>query len=90
MKKKRYALNRDFSEFGSYLREKRKGVDLTQREVADKLGYSSAQFVSNFERGLSLPPLSKLKLMFRLYKVPKSEAVQVVIEAKTKFLNKYL
>ena len=62
VRKKRYALTRNFFEFGEYLKEKRVAADLTQKEVAEKIGYSSAQYISNFERGIALPPLSKLKM----------------------------
>jgi transcriptional regulator with XRE-family HTH domain len=90
VKKKRYALTRNFFEFGEYLKEKRVAADLTQKEVAEKIGYSSAQYISNFERGIALPPLSKLKIMVKLYRMPKAEVIQMVVEAKAKILNMYL
>jgi transcriptional regulator with XRE-family HTH domain len=89
-KKKKYALARNFFEFGEYLKEKRIAAGLTQQEVADQVGYSSAQYISNFERGISLPPLSKLKVMVRLYRMPKAEVIQMITEAKAKILNMYL
>jgi transcriptional regulator with XRE-family HTH domain len=90
VRKKKYALTRNFFEFGEYLKEKRVAADLTQKEVADKIGYSSAQYISNFERGIALPPLNKLKIMVRLYRMPKSEVIQMVVEAKIKILNMHL
>lgn len=87
VKKKRYALTRNFFEFGEYLKEKRISADFTQKEVADRIGYSSAQYISNFERGIALPPLNKLKIMVKLYRMPKAEVIQMVIEAKVKILN---
>jgi transcriptional regulator with XRE-family HTH domain len=40
---------------GKYLSEQRRASGLTQREVSTALGYTTAQFVSNWERGVSLP-----------------------------------
>ena len=41
-----------FQVLGDYLQSKRMKVGLSQGDVATKLGYSSPQFISNFERGL--------------------------------------
>jgi len=41
------------------LRAAREKSGLSQKELADKLGYSSSQFVSNWERSLALPPMKK-------------------------------
>jgi transcriptional regulator with XRE-family HTH domain len=46
------------------LRENQK---LTQGEVAEFLGYSTAQFVSNWERGVSTPPMGILKTLAKKY-----------------------
>lgn len=43
-----------------FLKEKRTCAGLSQWDVAKKLGYSSPQFVSNWERGLSDPPIMTL------------------------------
>lgn len=42
--------------FGCVLKSLREEAELSQKEVADCLGYASAQFVSNWERGTTLPP----------------------------------
>ncbi len=46
-------------EIGKRITEKRKEKNLTQTEIADKLGIST-QAVSNWERGNSMPDISKL------------------------------
>lgn len=56
-----------------FLKEKRVKVSLTQMEVAEILGYSSPQFISNWERGLSSPPINTLKRLCSLYKVGQEE-----------------
>jgi len=52
-----------------FLKQKRVAAGLSQRDVADKLGYSTPQFISNWERGVSHPPINALKKLGELYKV---------------------
>ena len=42
---------------GKYLREVRKKSVTSQKELSIHLGYTTPQFVSNWERGLIQPPL---------------------------------
>lgn len=65
---------------GKLLAEKREGSGLTQAQVAKKLGYTTAQFVSNWERGLSYPPIKAIPTISKLYKVP----AKVIFEAVLK------
>lgn len=44
----------------------------TQLEVATKLGYLSAQFVSNWERGISIPPNKAWVKLSVLLSIPSS------------------
>lgn len=48
----------------------RKQAGLSQRDVSTKLGYSTPQFISNWERGVSEPPVSAALELALLYKVP--------------------
>jgi len=52
-------MNLDYQKIGNYIREKRQYADLTQAELSERLGVS-AQSVSNWERGESLPDISLL------------------------------
>lgn len=52
------------------LKQMRKKSGLSQNQVADKLGYSTGQFVSNWERGLIIPPISTLKTLAKMFKTP--------------------
>jgi transcriptional regulator with XRE-family HTH domain len=63
---------------------------MTQREVSVKLGYSSAQFISNFERGISSPPLKKLKDLIRLYGMPVEKVMSLVLEGEREVLQSAL
>lgn len=64
-----------------FLKEKRKAAQLSQVQVADTLGYKSAQFISNWERGISSPPVETLRVLANLYKVPEEEMLQKIIDA---------
>lgn len=81
-KKKKYAIPRHYGELGTYLCELRLKKDLSQREVAQKLGYSSAQFISNFECGIAAPPLAKLRVMVRLYDAPIDKVLDLILECE--------
>ena len=80
-----------------FLKDKRIVAGLSQKDVALKLGYSTSQFISNWERGISQPPLATLRKIAELYKVSademfnvllKSTISQVEIDLKKKFYTK--
>lgn len=48
-------------DLGEVLQMAREKKGLTQQTVADKLGYTSPQFISNVERGISVFPEHKTK-----------------------------
>lgn len=75
---------------GNYLKDKRSNTGLTQSEVATKLGYSSPQFISNFERGLCSPPLKNLKTLVKLYKIPVEEIMTLILDEQESILRKAL
>jgi len=68
----------------AFLKTKREACGLTQIEVAKKLGYSSPQFISNWERGLSTPPMNKLKKLGELYNVSGDEIFEVLLQETLK------
>lgn len=73
-----------YENVGAYLRQMRVNAGLTQKYVAGELGYSTSQFISNFERGLVLPPLKKMKVLIRLYNLSVPEFIRLVVEAERK------
>jgi transcriptional regulator with XRE-family HTH domain len=75
---------------GDYLRRKREANGLTQYFVAQKLGYSSSQFVSNVERGLSSVPLKALKVLVDLYKLNPDEVIELILSRKRERLLQVL
>jgi transcriptional regulator with XRE-family HTH domain len=64
----------------NFLKDKRSVAGLSQRDVADKLGYSTPQFISNWERGISHPPISALKKLSDLYKVSAEELFEMTLD----------
>ena len=73
-----------------YLRQKRVDSGLSQLDVARELGYSSPQFVSNWERGLVSPPLETIAVLIDLYKIPSSEVVSKILEETRDYLESNL
>ena len=56
-----------YNQLGSELKTLRVKAGLKQKEVASKLGYTSPQFISNWERGISSPPVKSLKQLAEIY-----------------------
>jgi hypothetical protein len=85
-----YATPRNYTALGRYLQEMRHKAGLTQREVSIALGYSSAQFISNFEAGIASPPLAKLKQLVEMYKMPIEKLMALVLEGEKAVLMSVL
>lgn len=47
----------------------REAAELSQSEVAKRMGYSTPQFISNWERGVSTPPVKDIVKLAGIYKV---------------------
>lgn len=73
-----------------YLRQKRLDSGLSQLDVARVLGYSSPQFVSNWERGLVSPPLETIAVLIDLYKIPAGEIVDRILDETRDYLETVL
>lgn len=69
------------AELSNYLKKSRESLGLSQTFVSSKLGYSSPQFVSNWERGLSHPPVKSLKKIAKLYKLKDKELFDVYVDS---------
>lgn len=63
-----------------YLKDARVKAGLSQSEVAKELGYSNSQFVSNWERGKSSPPMKILNLLIDFYKIDKEVVMNIILE----------
>lgn len=71
----------------NYLKEKRVESGLSQLDVAKVLGYSSPQFVSNWERGLVSPPLETIAVLVELYKIPANEVIEYILKETRSYLE---
>ena len=71
-----------------FLKNKRIEANLTQSEVARKLGYSSPQFVSNWERGLANPPVVILRDLTKMYKVSADKMFDMLVDETREQLHK--
>lgn len=62
----------------SLLHQARRDVKLKQIQVATELGYETPQFVSNWERGVSLPPPHAVNTLARLYELDRAQLAEVL------------
>lgn len=75
---------------GKFLKEKRNAAGLSQKDVSDKMGWTTYQLVSNNERGISSPPFHSLNNLAKILKVDVSEiAEQMRVEEIRKINKKY-
>lgn len=79
-----------FRSIGSYLRKARMESGLTQDEVAIKLGYTTSQLVSNFERGVCGPPEKKLSRLVKLYKIDGWDLHGLITRENETYLEKVM
>lgn len=75
---------------GSYLRKSRKNLNLSQHEVAKVFGYSSPQFVSNWERATCSAPLKVLRKLVKLYQLDPNTLGEFILRDVHKELEKTL
>jgi transcriptional regulator with XRE-family HTH domain len=83
-------LEYDRKKLGTYLKDVREDANLTQADVSHKLGYTSPQFISNIERGISVVPLKTLARMVNLYKINPEAVVKIILESQRKLLREKL
>jgi transcriptional regulator with XRE-family HTH domain len=74
-------------ELATLLKRARTQAGLSQKEVAATLGYKSSQFISNWERGLSSPPLATLRKLCTLYKTDENTVFSVIKEIAVRKLE---
>lgn len=68
------------AKLSEYLRSKRIESGLTQAEVATRLGYTSPQFISNWERGLASPPAFIIKDLAKIYQISADDLFQRLLK----------
>ncbi len=73
-----------------FLKEHREKSGLTQSELADKLGYTNAQFVSNWERGLSAPPPKTISELVQILDLNQNALMKIILDDQKEFWQKQL
>lgn len=63
----------------NYLKELRVKNGLLQKDLAEKLGYSTPQFISNYERGTAPIPMNVLAKMVEIFKADKIKIFDMYI-----------
>jgi transcriptional regulator with XRE-family HTH domain len=72
----------------AYMKRSRENAGLSQQEVGRKLGFSSPQFVSNWERGISGPPAKALIRLKTIYKLDINHVVDLMVDNTRSKLNR--
>jgi len=79
----------------NFLKKLREGAGLSQAEIAKKMNYSTPQFISNWEREVSYPPLNSIKKLASILGVSPDlildyveEKERAQLEAKFKAIRK--
>lgn len=80
----------DFKELSEYLAEARIKKGFSQGYVAKKLGYGSAQFVSNWERSCARPPISKGRALIKLLDLDRNKYVDLHMLGSARILKRGL
>ena len=75
---------------GPFLQQARVDAGFTQADVAKVLGYTSAQFVSDWERGVRSPPARALRRLVKLYKISVHDLYEVLHEERVALIEKEL
>ena len=73
-------MQQESNKLALFLKEKRTLSGLSQKDVATKLGYSTSQFISNWERGISQPPINTLRTLASMYNVAAEQMFNVLLE----------
>lgn len=74
-------------EFSKLIKEHRIKSGLTQQELSQKLGYSTPQFISIIERGLSKVPLVTLGQLIVYIGLPEKKVTKLLMDEYTDYLK---
>jgi transcriptional regulator with XRE-family HTH domain len=72
---------------GKYLKKKRVDAGLSQRAVGVRLGYGSAQFISNIERGEASIPPKVVRKLIPLLKISERDIMRVMMQEYETYLK---
>lgn len=72
--------NKSKKEVGSFLGQQRRKIAITQTELSNQLELASPQLVSNWERGICLPPFARWKHICNLLLLDKKVFALLIIK----------
>ena len=72
---------------GNKIKEARGLAKMTQKDVSNQLGYDTAQFISNVERGEASLPLEKLRDIIKLLRIADDEIIKMLLDDYVKRLT---
>src|ERR1700741_39386 len=72
--------NKTKNKLAVLLKEARIEAGISQVELADKLGYETSQFISDWERGIHSPPVKNLFKICRLLGVQEQKVFDLFVE----------
>jgi transcriptional regulator with XRE-family HTH domain len=75
---------------GTFLKAKREKAGLTQKQVSDKLGYTTPQFVSSWERGEREPPMNVIWRLASIYNISAEKIFDVMLEYRHTMIEQEL
>lgn len=73
--------------FGEAFKKERKQAGVSQGKISKSMGWSSPQFVSNWERGLSYPSQESLKTICDKFSMDYDKMVSIILKEKTQALR---
>lgn len=73
---------RAYTTLGDLIARQRIDHGLTQITVARALGYTTPQFVSNWERGVSLPPYHAIPRLAQMLKIPVNKLLRRLFDVE--------
>ncbi|MEI6093288.1 MAG: helix-turn-helix transcriptional regulator [bacterium] len=74
---------------GDFIKRRRSALKLTQKQLSDRLGFNTYQFISNLERGVAEIPPSRVKDFAEALQIDNNEFANLVSESlKRKILKK--
>jgi len=80
-------LRRSHGSLSDYIKEMRLQAGLSQGALAEKLGYSTAQFISNWERHVANPPIAALKGMIPILKLDRELVIELYLKGTAEFVR---
>lgn len=78
------------SALGKLIAKRRKELKVSQSQLAEALGYSTPQFVSNWERGISKVPVDKFRRISKKLKIQLNQMVEMRSAELSAELTEYL